>query len=320
MKLSMDNLPRATAATTSVAYAPARIDRDLDRLVNERICVSRPYYALENLQCHAGDLLQAEVTVQNTTSGESTVISASEAGRHLAILGSCALALNNPSPKRHYYLASRAFFKRAKDIVRISPETTQGRLIVQAEAIELDLARKTGKVETSMYTQARDLVCELQVSYSVLPQPLFQRVFSKKRVITEAGPANNPYARNAALYDVAEDGADLTARLGVIDPAGCVGHFADYPAMPIAILCSALLRLGGLHLCRSLQRPDARYAVRFADVRADSLAFAGEELFVRSRLIGANFSGFRIVTTASDASDKVYATVDLVYDAITGTA
>ncbi len=58
-----------------------------------KICVSPPYFAFQKIYQYQ-DLLIAPITPEQPQGNELGKISITEAGRHLAILGSCLLALN----------------------------------------------------------------------------------------------------------------------------------------------------------------------------------------------------------------------------------
>src|SRR5215207_6645645 len=108
--------------------------------LKDLICTSRPYYALRNLQQLTDTILQCEILVENYGHKEDSLISAAEAGRHLAILGSCVLAANNPVGAKHFYLATAASLIRSTDasLIDHAQHGKPVRLICRAELIQLD--------------------------------------------------------------------------------------------------------------------------------------------------------------------------------------
>jgi 3-hydroxymyristoyl/3-hydroxydecanoyl-(acyl carrier protein) dehydratase len=288
----------------------------IETAANELICVSKPYYALQDVKFLNNGKLQATVAVENQVSGETTPLSASESGRHAAILGSLALALYNPLPLKHYYLASHAILNRLNQPTHFQPSTFDQKVIVEAEVIDLDLSAKKGKVATTIYTEAGVAVFSLVVSYHVFKKDLFGKLFRKQYQETFLPKTANPYTANTPLYDVTLTENQLTATLGVIQAEQCLGHFDHYPALPVAILCNAMIRLGGLHVGRLTFNNGISYAVRYANLSADSLAFAGQEVILSSSVIGVDSDEFRMLIRASDKSGNTISTIELVYDNI----
>src|SRR5688572_30011137 len=97
--------------------------------VHSLICVRPPYFAPEDVRANSTGV-EAKGRVQQDPGRGPGPISGAEAGRHLAILGSCALARVNPQVERHYYLASAA------ELERLAPAapTAQGKLRAFAHA------------------------------------------------------------------------------------------------------------------------------------------------------------------------------------------
>ena len=122
-----------------------------------------------------------------------------EAGRHLAILGSCAAAMNNPTRARHYYLAREAYLERST-----APVAPQALLTCNAEADFTD--KRTAHANCSLFVRDEKLFT-LDVSYSVLSEALFTRFYGKhgsdqrKEIRDNVTPFHraNPYRSTNAL-------------------------------------------------------------------------------------------------------------------------
>jgi hypothetical protein len=283
--------------------------------LKDLICVSAPYLALENIQLLPSGIVQAEVQAENLLSGEATWISAPEAGRHLAILGSCALALQNPQKEKHYYLATHALVERAKDLNGIlGKNRSAAPLLLQAAALHLDLAQKKGKCSTKICTPAGQLIFSIEVSYQVLKGTLFQKLFQKHMIPDLHTKLPNPYTANPAITELLYVDDRLSANLGVVQASQCIGHFDKYPALPIAILCAGMARLGGMHLQYKLQQPDLQYAVKYADLSAFRLAFAHEEVRIASQFETEKDGEYTVLVTATDAQGLTLSTIRITYD------
>ena len=291
-------------------------DLTIETAANELICVSKPYYALQDVKYLSNGKLQATVTVENQHSGETTPISASEAGRHSAILGSLALALENPLPIKHYYLASHAILNRINHTTSTQPSVFAQKVIIEAEVLDLDIAAKKGKINATIYTAAGVPILNLVVSYHVFKKDLFSKLFRKRYQEDVLSKSANPYTANTPLYDVTLTKNQMTASLGVIQAEQCLGHFDNYPALPVAILCNAMIRLGGLHVERLTFDNGISYAVRSAILSADGLAFAGQEVTLSSSVMHVDADEFQMLIRASDQSGNTISTIELVYDHI----
>ncbi len=288
----------------------------LETQVKDLICVTRPYYALKNLQQIGGDILQAEILVENIFSGESTLIFSAEAGRHLAILGSCALALQNPLNTKHYYLANQAYLERAEDVTNIlhTGEPQRSRLVLQAKVVYLDLSNKIGKVETKIMTQAGDLIFKLDVSYQVLKADLFQKLFRRNyKEELNANPVN-PYTQIVDIQNLNYRQNILSGDLGIIQPEQCVGHFDHYPALPIAILCGTLAKLGSLHLKSLLNNDNIKYTTKKVPITANRLAFAGEHVLLHSTFISEENNEYTFYVKATNDKQSDLGDIQITFE------
>lgn len=281
--------------------------------LKELICTSRPYYALKNLHQLTDTILQCEIAVENNGHKEHALISTAEAGRHLAILGSCVLAANNPVEARHFYLATAASLQRSADVAYIDPAqyNCPARLICRAELLHLD--KKSGSVATSIYTPDGLTIYELEVEYKVMTSELFGKLF-KAVYQPNTDWAPNPYAAPFPLKDVLYTDREFSASLGVIRKEQCVGHFDYYPALPVAVLSSALMDLAGTHLRHICGDENLKYAAQHATLKADRLAFAGEEVFVKSWLIDEGMGTYTFSATAENAAGNPIGRIEVTFD------
>ena len=135
-----------------------------------RICVSEPYFALHNLE-QTANFLRASIHPQHLSQRESGPITGAEAGRHLAILGSCAAALTNPLAERHFYLARRADLRLLDTNLRLA---YVGELVARASG-QMH-GRRSASCEAEIQTLAGEGIYSLHVEYDVLRQPAFERI------------------------------------------------------------------------------------------------------------------------------------------------
>jgi hypothetical protein len=281
--------------------------------IKDLICTSRPYYALRNLQQLTDTILQCEILVENYGHKEDCLISAAEAGRHLAILGSCVLAANNQVEAKHFYLATAATLVRSADVALINPAQygKPVRLICRAELIQV--GKKSGSVATSIYTPDGLTIYELQVEYKVMTAELFAKLFSASR-LDNTDWAPNPYTAPVPLKDLLYTDREFSASLGVIRKEQCVGHFDHYPALPVAVLSSSLMDLAGTHLRHITNNQALRYTPVHVNLQADRLAFAGEEVFIKSWLVEEGIGTYTFLATAENAAGSPIGQLEATFD------
>lgn len=283
----------------------------LDQELSHLVCVTAPYNALRNIEATSDDGVRCDVTVEHTAHGEATLISGAEAGRHLAILGSYALARQNPLRSKHFYLATEATLRR-RGAPLAAPCATASALVSSARVTAFD--KRTGEVSAEVGTRDGEAIFAIDVRYSVLRAELFERLFRKARRDDPRPAGDNPYARPAPLAVTRRERHELRASLGTIEASQCVGHFDHYPALPVAVLSGSLARLAAAHLGVLAPQRAPRYAIRWTRVVASRLAFAGERIDLCSALLreASDACGFRV--TARDEAGAPVGEIEIEYE------
>lgn len=252
-----------------------------------RICVRPPYLALASLRHHDEGTVSGFVRPEQPLGRERGPITGAEAGRHLAILGSCAAALANPRQERHYYLAVAAELRRElEDDVPVLPGEALAALATCGHVGKRD-ARAHAVLEARVGDGSRvATVYSLSVTYNVLTENVFGRLF-RGRAIPEGPPAaTSPYGR-LVTPPVRERGpASLVSAPERVAVEQCRGHFEGYPALPVAVVMHKLAALAGQLLAERAGDPDVRFVVQHAVVRASSLAWAGDAVTYRVEHLG----------------------------------
>ncbi|PTL84177.1 hypothetical protein [Vitiosangium sp. GDMCC 1.1324] len=254
----------------------------------ERICVRDPYFALSEVTVVGDGEVVAKVPVEQETEGEASPINAAEVGRHLAILGSCAASLVNPKEGQHYYLARRARLERLHE----GPLPRATGLLRGAAKAEFK-ERRTATAYTRLSSAGGQPLFALEVDYNVLSAAAFARLFQGSRQEMRREPRagregrgapadfaamrQNPHRAPPPLQDTVRDGECLKATLPVTVEM-CKGHFALHPVLPVAVVMSGLSGLAGTLLRQLVGNASARYLVTHGEVRAESLANAGESV------------------------------------------
>lgn len=236
--------------------------------------VKAPYNRLDKLEAYEAQGVQARVELEAPMSMELGGPSSAELGRHMAILGSYALARGNQKAGAFYYLAKSA------RICRINQQNNynaQGRYRVVAVPQDA----KTVEVQ-AFCDETQDQVAHLICGYQKLSPRLFDRLFSQYKNENNSDPKISPYGTAVEWKELHLEDREGRATIETVSPQMCVGHFHDYPALPVAVLMDRINRLA----CEHLKHARKCYAiVHEGQIDAERLAFAGEDLEFSVKLL-----------------------------------
>jgi hypothetical protein len=239
-----------------------------------RIGDAAPYFALEECVFDGAEL-RARAPTETDPGAELGTVSSAELARHALVAGSGCLALGRPSDDRSYYLVSSidgTFFTGS------APFGTP----VHYSAI----ATAEGPVGGEARVEARlasERVARLHVTYAVVEEALFERLFSAQR--RERFGDIGSYASYSPFAACSYDRDTAVARL-VVEAHACRGHFHRFPTLPATTLLGQLVRL-------TSKLVPTRFRVSALRLRTPALAWAGDELELRvARAPGPwNFTG-----------------------------
>ena len=146
----------------------------------------------------------------------------------------------------------------------------------------LTLTRRELQVRAKATASGRPLA-DFTLSYTVLTEPTFYRLFQQKRLPAYA--EQNPY--RTLLQAPYERGSDWAEQAIPRLPAeACAGHFESYPALPVAVLMGQLSYLAG-QVVADEPRP---FRVVKGEVEADTLLWANEPVRFRAERVADNGS------------------------------
>jgi hypothetical protein len=256
------------------------------------ICVRDPYFAYQRFDVESGTVTSSIATEQPLR-GEVGPMCAAEAGRHLAILGSCAAAMANPTRARHYYLAREAYAERTR--VHVPEDSTN--LTARARATLPD--KRTAHANCGLYAGEEKLF-SLECTYSVLSEALFTRFYGK--YATEPDNVTpfqrvNPYRSSMPLEIFEQDHLRMRGSLGTVKKEFCAGHFTRYPCLPVAVLMHSLCGAAGTLFSHRAGTP-IPYSIEYCEVAARELAFAGTRIDVEASYTGDHPRGDKFVVRA----------------------
>ena len=254
-----------------------------------KIAVEPPYFALGNIQLEGDFVIKASFQTELHHPDEISPICTSEVGRHIAILGSLALAKINPVNEKHYYLAKHAIVERTN--VLPHPDDIFTGIVTSAE-----LSKKSGDISAELLNSKDEVIYRITVNYSVIHHKLFARLFNNNKQLGINSSSQNPYVENTP-FNFLQIGKEIcTASLGMVEPYHCQGHFNEYPAMPVARLGNALINLAGKHY-REITGSTEKYCIVKAEIKAHSLIFAGDEVELKSEIDSQKYDKGLIINT-----------------------
>jgi hypothetical protein len=252
----------------------------LKKEILSRIQVQAPYYALKNLE-KIENGLKASIPIEQPLINETEPITVGETSRHLAILGSCAIALNRKAGKC-YYLATKAIYKRY--ITKIDTKDLIGIAKVK------DIEKRKAKAHTELRTIKNQVITSLDVEYIILSQFLFDRQF-KTHKLDLRKKKNNPSRQN--FYKqfnfkpkvAKQENHDITFNIGKIKPEMCMGHFPMYPALPVAFTANISLNLVSKFLQTILNNTNIKIVFKSIFVQALELIFVNIDLNIELKIL-----------------------------------
>lgn len=270
---------------------------DIEQLIE----VKRPYFSLNDFMV-SDEGVTATLEREQPMENERGCMAAAEVGRHLAILGSCALAIKNPIKSKHYYLAHRA------KLTRIFDPDTVGAINLKADSYTTYLDKRKGEAHSKLYSDEKHIF-DLKVEYHIIKEQIFHKLYKDKVVDYEPG-LNSPYAEVYKLEDIKYKFNKLEAKLGPLTPQQCSGHFDKIPCLPVAVLMHALSRSAGKLLCHQVGN-DTTYKVYSADIHAENLAFSGDIVLIHIEFTGSRDGVYSYNCKAGNSRGENYGRMEL---------
>lgn len=228
----------------------------------EKIFVSRPYFAFDKIY-QFEDILIAPINSEQLIGFESSPMSSAEASRHLAILGSCAIAMNQNDCQ--YYLAIKA--RKRAEINTIDKGIFCDSKQFYALAYPLFCNEKEAGAATILVNLEGEIIFNFMVGYKLFSERLFSRVFKPHYKPTE-NINFSPYREVLKFKDINIDNNILRATLPAMKPIQCAGHFDNFPILPVGILAYMAINTIGVFLNHITHNNNLRYHLVLADMDA----------------------------------------------------
>lgn len=266
------------------------------------IMVEAPYNILQELTPMEYGGVRAKVWNEYLHPDEGGPIGGAECGRHLAILGSIALAASFNHKKRHYYLAIHAVLNRKTDLTDEIPHFNLYAIPVMAD-------KRKGKIYGEILGAHNELLYTAEVEYMIMSPAVFTKFYGKNKLETKVETIDEPYRNRRHLSNWVVEGDRARADFGTIAAAECEGHFRDYPALPVALVGNLFGELG-FRLFRENLPGYRKIISPYTSIRAYRLAFAGEFVHFVGRISKRLSSNTILVTAEAKVDDEIIANVE----------
>lgn len=274
-----------------------------NKFFEDLIMVKHPYNRLEDYELLKDGSLKAKVQNEYLFEKEGGPIGCAEVGRHVAILGSIALA-NQLGVNPQYYLAVKAKLNRSNSKVYDSD-------FFNVKVKVLECNKRTGKIAGVLRDDAAQLLYVVEVDYKIISKPVFSQLFEKHYKSLGSDDFKSPYKFRKSLSNIQIDNLVAHGNYGVIEEQDCKGHFENFPALPVAIIGNLYSELG-IHLFQELtQNKYNKVNVEYANIHAFELAFAGEEVSFKAELKEDKSSSYKLIYCQAIINNKVVSDITI---------
>jgi hypothetical protein len=243
--------------------------------------VKSPYKILKNFKINKKNTVFCDVTTEQKSEFEIGSLGVAEAGRHLAILGSVTLAKLGSYKPPNYYLAKYADITAPKDFY-----SSDKNFHLYANVVSH--SKRDGKIIGKILDTKGNLVYRGAVEYITINPAVFSRI-NKSHFIHQIDENRvnilNPYKNIRPLENITLKENGYSATFSNISPEDCLGHFENYPALPVAVLGKLLTELS-LRYINNLTH--SKNKVLRAEINSYKLAFHGDSLKITTKLIKSN--------------------------------
>ena len=200
---------------------------NIDNILS-KICVSKPYFAFKELYLDKKNIMTGIVKKEQPCLTQSTGMSFAEMSRHLAILGSCALALNEPSKK--YYLVDNA--KLVSSAGNYLLRGVKYSKSCKMKAVVKKIDKNSAIAEAYILNSNDNILYSMVINYIVFKEKSFPRIFKDYKEVFQK-PFFNPYRNHRTFKNINISGNILIADMPFFKAKDCAGHFDDFPMMPV---------------------------------------------------------------------------------------
>ena len=267
----------------------------MENKLEDMIMVRKPYNILYDINEELDGSISGSVKNEFLYKDKWGPIGASEAGRHLAILGSMALA--NQTNSKKYYLAVHAKIKRNNLTVQnIDTLKLQSKVITHN--------KRDGEITGDIYDANNQSIYTANIKYKIFTPQVFLKLFGSFKSSVEIKNNISPYQKRKELSNITINKTEIKGDYGTILPHECEGHFNEYPALPVAIIANLLGELG-IKLFLHNNSDFTKVIVTSASINAYRLAFHGEYVTFNAKVKNKDHKSISIVGEVKVGTDLI---------------
>jgi hypothetical protein len=205
--------------------------------VLDKICVSNPYFSFKKIYQYE-NILIAKIDTEQPINDELSLLSIGEAGRHMAILGTCACAID--AKEKYFYLVKEAKITLKTRNIEALSRSSDLYIAIEPKYINNKIANSTG----ILFNDKQETIYTLDVSYNKVKTAVFKKIFSKE--YCEVQPIfHNPYSDTITLKEIETNSRQIVLEIPEIPAGRCAGHFKGYPILPTAFMIYNILHCVG---------------------------------------------------------------------------
>ncbi len=278
--------------------------------LSQALEVTAPYLRLRNVTEHKNGHIHALIVPDQPRYREGGNIAASEVGRHLALLGAIAISRKNHRSGRHYYLATAASLKGSTSTDPVEDRLNEG---LTGIAYNADINSKAATAQCSLVSRQdhAQRLFELETEYQIISERAFSRMFKEQYDDSSPMPSGySPYSELDALTIETLDFEHCSSASMFVNASECAGHFPNYPCLPVAILMGRLSRVAA-KLYAHRTGSQNKYRVVNAEISAQKLAFAGQQLRFTARYESTHDLGQKFYCQVCDDLGEVFGDMQL---------
>lgn len=245
------------------------------------IFVSKPYNRLQRIERTSVDSLKCIVFNEYEGACEGGPIGTAEVGRHIAILGSIQLAIEYNFGEKCFFLATGAELQRTLSNHKLTPNESNLNKKFHLSVKTVSAERKVAVVCGTVLDADSNEVSTTKVTYQVMRKGTFERLFSNKRVegFSGVGRTTSPYGQDRReLTDIVLNSTNALGHLPLVEASDCVGHFPNYPCLPVAIVGNHLIQLGKRLFLEHTHNRYSHVIAEACTLEAKRLIFPGESV------------------------------------------
>ncbi len=189
-------------------------------VILDKICVSPPYFTFKKIYKYQ-NILIAQAKVEQPIDNEIASISIGEAGRHMAILGTCICAIDQGD--KYYYLVKNAKTSLViQDITSLCNNENDLYIAIESRYIDNKIANAYG----ILFNTEKKVIYQLEASYNKVKTTLFSRLFKKHA--EEIKPSKeSPYRKQITFENKEINHEKLLFSIPEIEKERCAGHFKN---------------------------------------------------------------------------------------------